>query len=90
MCKWQVYDPKPTFFSNTLWQSKKKKLAKATSTRGIKMSIETEMEIEGSAAIKSATASHKHKGEALRYTAITSMKIWRAWTSYQKPKTSFE
>lgn len=66
-------------------------MAKATSTKGIKMSIETEMEVEDSAVIKSATASHKHTGAALRYTAkITSVKMWRAWSSYQKPKPSIE
>lgn len=58
----------------------KKKMAKATSTRGIKMSIKTEMEVEDSAVIKSATTSHKNTGEALRYTSIiTSMNLWRAW-----------
>lgn len=71
--------------------AEQKKMAKATSTRGIKMSIETEMEVEDSAVIKSATASHTHTGEALRYTVIvTSVKMWRAWTSYQKPKPSIE
>lgn len=44
------------------------------------MSIKTEMEVEDSAVIKSATTSLKHLGEALRYiTIITSMKLWRAW-----------
>lgn len=76
----QVYDSKPTFFSNTLWQSKKKKMAKATSTRDIKMSIKTQIEVEDSAVIKSAPTSHKHTGEALRNTTIiSSMKLCRAW-----------